>query len=98
MKYEQLSLYYRATLGALFFTGLVVMAVAKFDVLWTVYIMVLVVLHMIATTVKENIIYKRTHIKDAPSQESFKAYAKKKYRIDIALIVALSVVTYAVSL
>ena len=98
VRYEQLSLYYRATLGALFFTGLVVMAVAKFDVLWTVYIMVLVVLHMIATSVKENIAYKLTHIKDALSQETFKAYAKKKYIIDIIMIVVLSVVTYAVSL
>ena len=98
IKYEQLSLYYRATLGALFFTGLVVMAVAKFDVLWTVYIMVLIVLHMIATTVKENIAYKLTHVKDALSQETFKAYAKKKYTIDIILIVVLSAVTYAVSL
>ncbi len=98
LKYEQLSLYYKATLGALFFTGLVVMAVAKFDVLWTVYIMVLVVLHMIATSVKEHLAYKLTHIKDALSQETFKAYAKKKYTIDIVLIVVLSVVTYAVSL
>lgn len=98
IKYEQLSLYYRATLGALFFTGLVVMAVAMFDVLWTVYIMVLVVLHMIATTVKENITYKLTHIKDAVSQETFKAYAKRKYIIDLIMIVVLSAVTYAVSL
>ena len=98
LKYEKLSLYYKATLGALFFTGLVVMAVAKFEVLWTVYIMVLVVLHMIATTAKEHIAYKLTHIKDALSQETFKAYAKKKYMIDTILIVVLSAVTYAVSL
>ncbi len=98
LKYEQLSLYYRATLGILFFTGLVVMAVAKFDVLWTVYIMVLVVLHMIGTSVKENIVYKLTHIKDTVSQETFKAYAKKKYITDIIMIVALTVLAYAVSL
>ena len=98
LKYEQLSLYYRATLAALFFTGLVVMAVAKFDVLWTVYVMVLVVLHMIATTVKENIVYKATHIKDTLSQERFKTYAKKKYTIELIMIVVLSAVTYAVSL
>ncbi|HIP20932.1 MAG TPA: hypothetical protein EYG70_07390 [Sulfurimonas sp.] len=98
IKYEQLSLFYKATLGSLFFTGLVVMAVAKFDVLWTVYVMVLVVLHMIVTTVKEHIAYKLTHIKDALSQEIFKAYAKRKYIIDLVLIVILSAVTYAVSL
>ncbi len=97
-KYEAVSLYYRAVLGVLFFTGLVVMAVAKFDVSWMVYVMVLVILHMIATSVKENIVYKKTHIKDIPSQEAFKKYAMKKYTIDIIMIVVVGVVSYAVSL
>ncbi len=98
LQYEKLSLYYRALLATLFFTGLVVMAVAKFDVKWTAYVMLLVILHMIATAIKENILYKKTHLKNLPSQETFKAYAKKKYLVDIIMIVTLSVVTYAVSL
>ena len=97
-KYEAVSLYYRALLGVLFFTGLVVMAVAKFDVSWMVYVMILVILHMSATSVKENIVYKKTHIKDIPSQEAFKKYAMKKYMIDIIMIVVVGVVSYAVSL
>jgi len=98
IKYEQLSLFYKATLSAVFFTGVVVMGVVKFDVSWTVYLMVLVILHMIATSVKEHMAYKGTHIKDSVSQETFKAYAKKKYRIDAVLIVVVSAVTYAISL
>ena len=98
IKCEQLSLYYKATLGALFFTGLVVMGVAMFDVSWSVYVMVLVMLYMIATSVKEHMAYKMTHIKDIESQKTFKAYAKKKYITDIMMIVVVSVVTYAVSL
>ena len=97
-KYEAVSLYYRAVLGVLFFTGLVVMAVVKFDVSWMVYVMILVILHMSATSVKENIVYKKTHLKDIPSQEAFKKYAMKKYMIDIIMIVVVGVVSYAVSL
>jgi len=98
VKYEAVSLYYRALLGVLFFTGLVVMAVSKFDVIWMVYVMVLVALVMIGTTIKESIVYKLSHIKDAVSQETFKAYAKKKYISDIVLIVLTALVSYAVSL
>lgn len=97
-KYEAVSLYYRALLAALFFTGLVVMAVAKFDVSLMAYVMVVVMLHMIATSVKENIIYKKTHLKDIHSQEVFKKYALKKYRLDLIMIVLVGVVSYAVSL
>ena len=97
-KYEAVSLYYRALLGVLFFTGLVVMAVAKFDVSWMVYVMVLVILHMSATSVKENIIYKKTHLKDIPSQEAFKKYAVKKYTMDIIMIVVVGVVSYMLAL
>ncbi len=97
-KYEAVSLYYRAVLGVLFFTGLVVMAVAKFAVSWMVYVMVLVILHMSATSVKENIIYKKTHLKDIPSQEAFKKYAVKKYTIDIIMIVVVWVVSYMLAL
>jgi hypothetical protein len=97
-KYEKLNLYYRATLGALFFTGIVVMAVVKFDVSWIVYVMVLATLIMIGTSIKENIVYKRTHIKDRLSQETFISYAKRKYILDIIMIVVIGVVAYAVSL
>ncbi len=97
-KYEKLNLYYRATLGALFFTGLVVMAVVKFHVSWMVYVMVLATLIMIGTSIKENTVYKRTHIKDSISQETFIAYAKRKYILDIIMIVVVGVVAYAISL
>ncbi len=97
-KYEAVSLYYRAVLGVLFFTGLVVMAVVQFQVSWMVYVMVLVILHMIATSVKENIIYKKTHIKDIPSQEAFKKYAVKKYVMDVIMIVVVGVVSYMLAL
>jgi hypothetical protein len=97
-RYEMASLYYRIVLGALFFTGLVVMAVAKFDVSFMAYVMVLVMGHMTATSVKENIIYKKTHLKDIASQETFKKYALKKYTLDIIMIVVVGVVSYAVSL
>ena len=97
-KYEKLSLYYKATLGALFFTGLVVMAVSKFQVSWMVYLMVLATLIMIGTSIKENLIYKLTQVKDALSQETFIRYAKRKYILDIIMIVVVGVAAYAVSL
>jgi len=97
-KYEAVSLYYRAVLGALFFTGLVVMAVAKFDVSMMVYVMVLVTLIMIATTIKENVVYKSAHIKDLSSQKRFKSFAKKKYIADFIMIAVTGGISYAVSL
>ena len=97
-KYEAVSLYYRALLGILFFTGLVVVAVAKFHVSWMVIMMVVVVGYMLVTSVKENILYKKTHLKNNESQEVFKKYAIKKYSIDFIMIVLTAVVSYAVSL
>lgn len=97
-KYEAVSLYHRALLATLFFTGLVVMAVAKFDVSVMAYVMLVVMLHMIATSIKENSIYKKTHLKNLPSQEAFKQYALKKYILDLIMIVVVSIVAYAVSL
>ena len=97
-KYEAVSLYHRALLATLFFTGLVVMAVAKFDVSMMAYVMLVVILHMIATSVKENIIYKKTHLQNLPSQALFKQYAQKKYTLDLIMIVVVSIVAYAVSL
>ncbi len=97
-QYEAVSLYHRALLATLFFTGLVVMAVAKFDVSVMAYVMLVVMLHMIATSIKENSIYKKTHLKNPSSQAVFKKYALKKYTLDLIMIVVLSAVTYAVSL
>jgi hypothetical protein len=98
LKYEVLSLYYRALLATLFFTGIVVMAVAQFHVSWVAYGMLAVVLYMVGTSIKESLLYKQTRLKDVASQEAFKTYAKRKYMVDLIMIVLLSVVAYAVSL
>ena len=97
-KYEAISLYHRATLGALFFTGLVVMAVLHFHVAWSAYLMVIVILHMSATSIKESLLYKKTRFKDATSLATFHQYIWKKYRIDAVLLIVMTGVAYAVSL
>ncbi len=98
LKYEKLVLFYRAVLGSIFLTGVVVMAVAKFQVSWMVYVMVVVILHLIMTSVLESKLYKSTHLKDVASQELFIQKSKKRYLIALIMVVVLTVVTYAVSL
>jgi hypothetical protein len=98
LKYENWVLFYRAILSGIFFTGIVVMAVSQFVVGWQVWLMVAVSLHMLATTIKEYIYYKQTHIKNQPSQETWKKIATKKYKIDLILLSIVTALSYLVSI
>jgi ABC-type xylose transport system permease subunit len=94
LSYDSWVLYYRALLGSLLFSGLVVMAVSHFDVGWQVWMMVVLGVGMLVHTVKEYIFYKPTSIKNLQANEKFVTFAKKKYLIELVALALVSVLSY----
>ena len=95
---ESMTLQYYFMLAALFFTGLVVFGATGLEVTWQVVMMVGAIGWIIFTSAKLHQVFKRTRERDIESQKIFKEYAKRKYITDILIIVAVTVVMYAVSL
>ena len=94
LTYDSWALYYRALLGALLFSGLVVMAVSHFDVGWQVWMMVFLGVGMLVHTIKEYMFYKPTSIKNIQANEKFISFAKKKYLIELLVLTLVSLVSY----
>jgi len=95
-KYEKYSLFYYFFLATLFFTGLILFTVIKFVWSLKIVLMIMAILHMSVTSVKLHIVFKNSRIKDISSQESFKKYAKKKYLIDLIVLVLIGIISYAI--
>jgi hypothetical protein len=95
---ESVALQYYFMLAALFFTGLVVFGATGLVVTWQVVMMVGALGWIIFTSAKLHQVFKRTREVDIESQKLFKMYARKKYMTDIALIIIVAVIMYAVSL
>lgn len=95
---ESVALQYYFMLAALFFTGLVVFGATGLEVTWQVVMMVSALVWIIFTSAKLHQIFKRTRERDIESQKLFKMYAKRKYSIDVLIILAVTAVMYAVSL
>ena len=83
-------------LGMFVFTGFLAWAVLEFVMSVKVIVMILAVLHMIVTSVKLNRVFKRSRVRDLDSQKEFVKYAKKKYTIDIFILIVIGVVAYAI--
>ncbi len=95
---ESLSLQYYFMLAALFFTGLVVFGATGLEFTWQVGMMIAALIWIIFSSVKLHMLFKMTRERDIESQKRFKIYAKRKYLIDIIIILLVSVIMYAVSL
>ncbi len=95
---ESVALQYYFILAALFFTGLVVFGATGLEVTWQVVMMVSALAWIVFTSAKLHQVFKRTRERDIDSQKLFKTYAKRKYITDILIILAVTVVMYAVSL
>lgn len=95
-KYERYSLVYFFFLGCVFFTGLILFTILKFKWSLKVVFMIMAILHMSITSIKLHKIFKnsRTFIKD--SQINFINYAKKKYLIDIFVLVLIGFISFAI--
>jgi len=94
---ESLSLQYYFMFAALFFTGLVVFGATGLEVTWQIVMMLGALGWIIFTSAKLHQVFKRTREVDIESQKLFKTYAQRKYLTDILIILAVSVVMYAVS-
>lgn len=95
-KLELIAPQYYIVLSAIFFTGIIVMAVKKFEFSLSVWIMILVWLFILVKGIKKHKIYKKMDKRDENSQVDYKKLAIKKYMIDAILIIVTIIFTYGV--
>lgn len=92
---ELLAPQYYIVLSAIFFTGIIVMAVKQFTFSFAVWEMVVAWIVLIALGIRGHKIYKRVE-KTEPSQTSYKTFALKKYTIDLVIVLSILALTYGV--
>lgn len=95
-KLELIAPQYYIVLSAIFFTGIIVMAVKKFEFSLSVWIMILVWLFILVKGIKKHKIYKKMEKRDENLQVDYKKLAIKKYTIDAILIIVTIIFTYGV--
>ncbi|ARU47378.1 hypothetical protein Sdiek1_0195 [Sulfurospirillum diekertiae] len=86
---------YYIVLSAIFFTGIIVMAVQQFNFSFSVWIMILVWLLIVAFGIRGHKLYKKIE-RTEESQSAYKHYAIKKYSIDLLAVIAISILFYMV--
>lgn len=92
---ELLAPQYFIVLFAIFFTGLIIMAVRQFNVSWVVWVMSMVWALLVGFGIRGHKMYK--HVKRFEIQPtSYKALALRKYFIDIILVGITLIVYYGV--
>lgn len=92
---ELLAPQYYIVLSAIFFTGLIVMAVRQFAFSFAVWEMIVAWVVLIALGIRGYKKYKRVE-KTEVSQTSYKIFAFKKYLIDLTIVVSVLLLTYGV--
>jgi len=95
-KYERYSLFYFFFLGVLFFTGLILFTVLKFQWSLKIVLMIMALLHMSVTSIKLHRVFKASNLFDINSQKSFKSYSLKKYFIDLLVLILIGFIAYAI--
>ena len=86
---------YYIVLAAIFLTGIIVMAVQQFSFPFSVWVMVLVWVLIVAVGIRGHKIYKRIERTEA-SQTAYKRFAIKKYTIDLIAVIVTSLLFYMV--
>ena len=92
---ELLAPQYYIVLAAIFFTGLIVMAVRQFSFSWIVWEMIVVWIVLIAFGIRGHKAYKKVKRSELSSDE-YKRVAVRKYSVDLALVVLTSLLFYGV--
>lgn len=95
-KLELIAPQYYIVLSAIFFTGIIMMAVTQFAFHIGVWVMIFVWIFILFFGIKGHRRYKKMDKKDEVSQSDYKAFAIKKYMIDLALILVVTLFAYAV--
>ena len=86
---------YYIVLSAIFFTGIIVMAVRQFSFSISVWVMIFVWIAIVAFGIRGHKMYKRLE-RTEESQSAYKRYAIKKYGIDLLALLATSALFYLV--
>lgn len=86
---------YYIVLSAIFFTGIIVMAVRQFTFSFSVWLMILVWLMIVAFGIRGHKMYKKIE-RTEESQSAYKSYAIKKYSLDLLALIATSALFYMV--
>ena len=84
---------YYIVLSAIFFTGIIVMAVRQFSFSLSVWVMIGVWIVMIAFGIRGHKMYKKIE-RTETSQSAYKRYAIKKYTLDLVALFATSALFY----
>lgn len=95
-KLELIAPQYYIVLSAIFFTGIIMMAVTQFAFHIGVWGMIFVWIFILFFGIKGHRRYKKMDKKDEVAQGGYKAFAIKKYTIDLALILVVTLFAYAV--
>lgn len=88
---------YLVILTALGFTGITVMAVNMFVIKLNLIVMIIALVALYATSIKKHAARKAVNTNDAESVQYFRKYVSKKYMIDIAVLVAASILSFALA-
>ena len=86
---------YYIVLSAIFFTGIIVMAVRQFAFSFSVWLMIIVWVLIVAFGIRGHKMYKKIERTEA-SQSAYKRYAIKKYSLDLLALIATSALFYTV--
>jgi len=86
---------YYIVLSAIFFTGIIVMAVRQFTFSLSVWVMIVVWVGIVAFGIRGHKMYKRLE-RTEESQSAYKRYAIKKYSLDLLALIATSALFYTV--
>jgi len=92
---ELLAPQYYIVLSAIFFTGLIVMAVRQFSFSWTVWVMIGVWVFLIAFGIRGHKIYKKAKQANITPSE-YTTFALRKYWIDTLLVAVVIALFYGV--
>lgn len=92
---ELLAPQYYIALSAIFFTGLIVMAVQQFTFSAAIWEMIVAWVVLLVVAIRGHKTYKKVEKNDA-SQKGYKAFALKKYLFDLALLGVLFLLIYGV--
>lgn len=92
---ELLAPQYYIVLSAIFFTGLIVMAVRQFSFSWTVWLMIGAWVFLIAFGIRGHKIYKKAKQANITPSE-YTTFALRKYWIDALLVAVVIALFYGV--
>jgi len=87
---------YLSLVTAIVFTGITVMAVNHFVLKPSLILMIVAVLWIYFTSIKLHMIRKFANTEDKESMDYFRSYVKKKYMVDIVLMLVVGGISFLI--